>query len=261
MNRFITIPISHFCEKVRWALDLSGLPYQEEGHMPMLHWRATYGVGGRRTAPVLVLDSGPVLSDSTDALSELSRRAPGMGLYGDTPEQRAEILAWEERFDRKLGPSTRRWAYHYLLRDKPLLFSIFHHGVPRGEVSVFSAIFPLAAILMRRAMAVNQAGYERSLARVAECFQAVEDALADGRPYLMGDRFSAADLTFAALSSIIVAPDTLPVPLPPLDAYPAAMAAEITRHRETVAGRFALRLYANDRPRRPPVSLLRSLPG
>ena len=228
--------------------------------MPMLHWAGTYGTGGRRTVPVLVLDGGPVLSDSTDVLTALNDLVPSLGLYGDSDEQRAEILAWEERFDAKLGPSTRRWAYHYLLPRKPLMLSIFHHGVPSFEISLFSAIFPVAAMLMRRAMAVNQAGYERSLKRVDECFQAVEEALADGRPYLTGARFTSADLTFAALSSILVAPDTLPVPLPALDAYPDAMAAEIRRYRDTVAGRFALRLYAEKRPIRPPVGSAPALP-
>ncbi|MEG4319599.1 MULTISPECIES: glutathione S-transferase N-terminal domain-containing protein [unclassified Microcoleus] len=31
--RLITIPIGHYCEKVRWALDLLKLPYIEEKHV------------------------------------------------------------------------------------------------------------------------------------------------------------------------------------------------------------------------------------
>jgi hypothetical protein len=48
----ITIPLSHYCEKVRWALDRVALPYREEPHAPLLHWLATKrnegGTGGRR---------------------------------------------------------------------------------------------------------------------------------------------------------------------------------------------------------------------
>ena len=32
-NVLITIPISHFCEKARWALERAGLPYREERHV------------------------------------------------------------------------------------------------------------------------------------------------------------------------------------------------------------------------------------
>ena len=37
----ITIPLSHYCEKARWALDRVALPYREEPHAPLLHRLAT----------------------------------------------------------------------------------------------------------------------------------------------------------------------------------------------------------------------------
>ena len=33
MRRLLTIPISHFCEKARWALERAGLAYREERHV------------------------------------------------------------------------------------------------------------------------------------------------------------------------------------------------------------------------------------
>jgi glutathione S-transferase len=35
--RLITIPVSHYCEKARWALTKLKLPYVEEAHMPPFH--------------------------------------------------------------------------------------------------------------------------------------------------------------------------------------------------------------------------------
>ncbi len=32
-RRLLTIPISHYCEKARWALDRAGLDYVEERHV------------------------------------------------------------------------------------------------------------------------------------------------------------------------------------------------------------------------------------
>jgi glutathione S-transferase len=37
--RLITIPISHYCEKARWALERAGLPYREERHVQGIHRR------------------------------------------------------------------------------------------------------------------------------------------------------------------------------------------------------------------------------
>jgi len=42
----------------------------------------------------------------------------------------------------------------------------------------------------------------------------VAGLLADGRPYLCGERFSAADLTFAALTAAVIVPPVYGVELP-----------------------------------------------
>ncbi len=63
--RLITIPFSHYCDKARWALEVCGVAYIEDGHLPLFHYAATFRAGGGRTVPVLVTDDG-VLRDSTD---------------------------------------------------------------------------------------------------------------------------------------------------------------------------------------------------
>ena len=44
----VTIPFSHFCEKARWALELCGVPYEEDGHLPMFHYVAARRAGALR---------------------------------------------------------------------------------------------------------------------------------------------------------------------------------------------------------------------
>ena len=44
--RLITIPISHYCEKARWALERAGLPYREERHVQGIHRLAARRAGG-----------------------------------------------------------------------------------------------------------------------------------------------------------------------------------------------------------------------
>src|SRR5665648_147371 len=64
----VTIPISHYCEKARWALDRAGVPYRERRHLQGLHRVAVRRAGGGLTAPVLV-DDGRVLAESALILS------------------------------------------------------------------------------------------------------------------------------------------------------------------------------------------------
>src|SRR5918996_28350 len=63
VRRLLTIPISHFCEKARWALDRAGLDYVEERHVQGVHRVVARRAGGGATVPVLVTAHG-VLPDS-----------------------------------------------------------------------------------------------------------------------------------------------------------------------------------------------------
>ena len=56
MLRLITIPISHYCEKARWALDRARIGYREERHVQFVHRVAARRAGGGSTVPVLVTD-------------------------------------------------------------------------------------------------------------------------------------------------------------------------------------------------------------
>jgi len=75
----------------------------------------------------------------------------------------------------------------------------------------------------------------------------VAELLADGRPHLCGERFGAADLTFAALSAAIVVPPVYGVPLPQPDILPPHTAALVRRARKYPAVRYALAPFAERR--------------
>ena len=67
MRRLLTIPISHFCEKARWALERAGLDYREERHVQGVNRIVSRRAGGHGTLPVLICEAG-VLAESEDIL-------------------------------------------------------------------------------------------------------------------------------------------------------------------------------------------------
>ena len=101
--RLVTIPISHYCEKARWALDRAGLPYREERHVQGIHMLAARRAGGGRTAPVLVTPEESI-GESAQILEWVDRRTePSERLGGDTADTRREV--------RRYAPaSTSCWA-------------------------------------------------------------------------------------------------------------------------------------------------------
>jgi glutathione S-transferase len=241
----VTIPLSHYCEKARWALDRVGLPYREQPHVPLLHRLATVR-GEAGTVPVLVLGARR-WADSTQILEHADAQQGGGLLYPRDGAQRSEVAAWEERFDTELGPHTRRWTYAHLLSDAAQMRRLWGHHAPRHEAAVLPLILPLARRLVRAAYRITPDSGQRSLERVHAVFAQVDAQLADGRPFLVGERFSAADLSFAALAAPVLFPPECRAVMPALDAVPAAMRAQIVGLRDSAAGRFGLRLYAQER--------------
>lgn len=247
LPRLITIPVSHYCEKARWALDRALIDYVEEGHAPMLHWRATLPKH-TRTVPILVT-TGSVLKSSSEIVRWCDARTTGgKHLYPTDPSQRREVEELEAHFDAKLGPATRRWAYSYLLPDRRAALEVLTPGIPAAEARALADGYSLIAKVMARGMGVNEAGAQRSRERIRAIFAEVSGRLADGRRYLVGERFSAADLAFAALAIPAVAPPSFPW-LPLFDSITPLMRAEIEGFRATPAGAFALAIYRDERPR------------
>jgi glutathione S-transferase len=223
------------------------VPFREEGHLPLLHAPFALAAGRSRTVPVLVEPDGTVLPDSTDILVSLDLACPAAGLFSGDRARRESIHAWEERFDRSLGPATRRIAYFLLLADREAALAFVRPGAPKAEHAVMRATFPVARAAMSRAMRLDEGGYARSTDVLWGELGAVGEALADGRPYLAGEAFSAADLTWAALLYPLVLPAEFPLALPPLDALPPQLASVVTAVRATPGGQHALRMYAQHR--------------
>ena len=245
--RLITIPPSHYCEKARWALELFGVEYTEEGSPPLFHVPAVKGAGGRRSTPVLVTDDG-VYADSTDILEYLDgREGVAWRPYPTDPELRREALDLEELFDTALGPHTRRLAYYYLMQHKDLFLSSVLAGVEGARRGLFRLARPAVVFLMRKSMRIDDRGRDISLDKVRSVFAQVGDRLEDGRAYLVGGRFTAADLTFAALGAPAVLPSDYGSQLPSLEAVPSELRALIEDFRATPAGKFILRCYEEQR--------------
>jgi glutathione S-transferase len=110
----------------------------------------------------------------------------------------------------------------------------------RAVLPIFS---PLVSRLIRRRYRISSESSMRSYQRIQAVFDQVGEALRDGRRFLVGDRFSAADLTFAALSVPALLPAESGAPMPRLEELPSEMAAAIGAFRRSAAGEFALRLY------------------
>ncbi|HEX7609876.1 MAG TPA: glutathione S-transferase N-terminal domain-containing protein, partial [Solirubrobacteraceae bacterium] len=133
MLRLVTIPISHYCEKARWALDRAPIAYREERHVQGVHRLAARRAGGGATVPVLVTPEA-VIADSADILAWVDERLePERRLYPEEPGGLREVRELCARLDGVLGPAGRRLIYVHMFAQHELMLDFNNQGVPRWE--------------------------------------------------------------------------------------------------------------------------------
>jgi glutathione S-transferase len=245
--RLVTIPISHYCEKARWALERAGLPYREERHVQGIHRFASRRAGGGGTTPVLVTPEGS-LGESEEILHWVDERTPpGQRLFPSAPADRVEVERLCRRFDGRLGPRGRRLMYVNMLAQPELMLRFNNQGVPAWEDRALRLGWPLAVRFVKRALGVRPGIEVEDEAAVWGELDFVAELLADGREHLCGESFGAADLTFAALSASLIVPPVYGVPLPQPEVLPPDIAEFIQRVRAHPAGSYALAVFKDHR--------------
>jgi glutathione S-transferase len=250
MLRLVTIPISHYCEKARWALERAGLAYREEAHVQGLHRIYARRAGGGQTVPVLVTPEAAI-GESGEIIAWVDSRLPRERRVGGEGAWAERVAAVCARLDERLGPSGRRLIYVRMFAQPALMLRINNQGVPRWEDRLLRAGLPLAKRFLAHALEISPGVEVDDEATVWREFDWVAEMLADGRPFLLGDRFTAADLTFAALAAPVVLPSAYGVTLPQLQELDEPTAQLVARGRAHPAGAHELRMVAEQR--RPPL--------
>lgn len=212
-------PISHFCEKARWALDYKGVRYRERNLLPGFHTRVVRRLAPRTSVPVLVHD-GRAIQNSADILTYLDQTFANRPLTPADEAEATEAQEWEAYLDREVGIHVRRLCYHTLLDHPDLTIPMLTTRGPWYGPMLIKLIYPKLTDTMRRLMEINDQTARESEERVQAAIDRIHDRL-QGRDYLVGDAFSRADLAAAALLAPLCRPhgygidwpDTLPDPL------------------------------------------------
>jgi glutathione S-transferase len=240
------LEVSHYDEKVRWTLDHKRISHLRRSLLPGVHSvvaRRLTG-GACETTPVMTID-GESLGDCTAIIAALERRWPDApSLYPADEALRARALELEEFFDEELGPHVRRAAYHELLSHPELLWPVFTHNQPPAARALLRIVFGPLRPAMRRVFAIDADGAFRSRARIIAAMDRLERELGPSG-YLVGDRFTVADLTAASLFYPIIRPPTFPYPS--IDDVPAKAAAFLDSLAARPGGRWVARMYARHR--------------
>ena len=224
--------------------------------MPLFHvlavalatWRhsdaAADQISTRYSTPVLVTPEGQRICDSSRIVQYLDERHAAETLYPDP-----EVYELEKRFHDHLAPDTRRVAYFYGFQSGPTLVrEMARRNVGRPQAWLFALVRPLGQRILVRVLDVTEDRSVKSKKNIVDEVRHVSDLLGD-RQYLVGDRFTAADLSFACMVApalLVTAEERYGAFFPgPKEAHPEA--GELARElRATPAGQHALRMFREE---------------
>ena len=200
--------------------------------------------GGTSTLPVIDID-GVRIGDSTRIIEELERRWPDPPLYPADPDERKKALELEDFFDEHCAHDMRRVLFDPILKHPELMAEAMGTDRRRGG-SVTGALFPIFNRAVRFKYDVNPESAAKSRAVVVAAMDRIE---AERGPsgYLVGDSFSVADLTAAAIFSVVVRPPEFPYH----QVDPSRDPDDLKQWRESIEDRpawqYVLDMYARHR--------------
>src|SRR4051794_17545058 len=145
------LQISHYNEKVRWALDYKRIPHTRRSMLPGVHRVMARRLAGVPTSPVLTIgDEG--IGESSAILQAIEERWPEPQLIPADPGERRRALELEDWLDEDLGPHIRRAVYYELLPYPDQVVPLFTDGASDVSRRLLRGTFPVLRIGMRKLM-------------------------------------------------------------------------------------------------------------
>ncbi len=235
--------LSHYNEKARWVFDYKGVPYTSKPVLPGFHFGTIKRLSGQTATPVVTLGD-QVVAGSADIVERIDGLSADRPLFPEDVEARREVDAWISWLDEEIGPPVRLALFQALL-PKPLFAALFFtQDVSPWVRTLYRAIFPMLGIVLRRAAGASEAAAAEARVVVDRGLTRVGDAAAK-TGYLVGDSFTAADLTAGALFFPLFYPETMPSKVP--DRSTPIFEAWLSTWRDHPGRAYIERLYADHR--------------
>ncbi len=228
------IDISHYSEKVRWALEYKGVDHARRSPLPGTHIPIALFLtrGAQPTLPVLQVD-GRTIGDSTEIIAALESIHPEPPLYPVDAEERARAIELEDWFDENLGPHARLLSFYELIQEPEIFAEVAAESVPGplGKAKPVVGAYARAFTSIRFGANSDEAA-QRAREAIVAAFDKLEAELERGKgEFLVGESLSVADVTAASLFYPVVVPPE--GPLDPTLPRPPAM----ERFRQSLSDR------------------------
>lgn len=243
MLRLYTFTISHFSEKVRWALDFESLEYAEKRLIPGPHMLVVRRRAPATTVPLLEHDGRFIQGSS--AIIDYVEQKLGARRLKPSEAQAARSAELEALADHAFGLGVQRILYDVALSDRKMVTDLWSLYGPSWARSFYAVAYPVVASAVRRIYTIRPEAVARAKERFCRAMDEMDRALQE-RPYLGGDAPGRADVTTAALLAPLCRPPEHLVPWPEI---PATLAPFMREIEGRPTWNHALKMYREHRRR------------
>lgn len=205
MLKLYQFPVSNFCEKARWALEIKELPYRKVNLLMGPHIKKAKKIAPNSHVPILEHD-GQYIQESSAIVSYLDEKFSRRRLTPEDPEEAKLAEAWESFADREIGPAVRLLCYHTLLNHKDLVLPMMTQDGPWYAGLMMKSAYPKLSVAMRDLMKINDATAKAAEEKISSALDNIRETL-DNKEFLVGDTFTRADLSVASLLAPLVMPE------------------------------------------------------
>lgn len=197
-------PISHFCEKARWALDYKNLEHTNINLLPGIHAYKVKKLAGSSQVPVLK-HNDTIVQGSANIIDYLDGTFTHNRLTPDDRELKQKASEWEHFADNKIGPQVRLVVYHILLDYPEIVIPMFTQDGPFYGPLLIRKMFPKMQYKMREYMNIDANNAAKANNELLKVVDDLANHYAD-HEFMVGDSFTRADLTAAALLAPVAMP-------------------------------------------------------
>lgn len=243
-RRLLTFAPMIDSETTRLVCRWYGIPFVEEDHL--FGWVSLLTVlhGGYGRVPLLYGQSdcfsGPrPVVDAFDPVAPPDRRLLRPGA------QAASVEADWSAYNGQLAVDVAVFAYFHLLAERELMTPIFQAPVPPTEARLTPKVYPALRWLLTTLLQLKPARAEAAAVRIHTLFAAIDRRLADGRPFLCGDRLTLGDIGFAGATAPLLQPAGYGAKMPAADQLPEPVRGMVEGLRSHRTARYVERVYAS----------------
>lgn len=228
-------------ETCRLLLAHYGIAYREDDHLITI---ASLLAQIRSGATVLPLVTGPGTKVASPYALTQWGDAKVANPFKLIPADLASDVATDwQTYNGGMGAAVAIYAYYHLLPHREVLLPMFARPVPWWEGLALHLTYPLMRMLFTAKLKLTPEGAASAADNMLVLFDHTDKRIADGRPYLCGDRLTLGDFALAGTTAPLLMPPGNHTGMPAPETLPEPVRTRCLELRQRPTAAFVDRLY------------------